>query len=242
MKLHQILALHKTAGPAGEGVLTRVYHTITKKELLAGITKTYEPRTEDGAKLPGESTRLQLRIPVVLRDLLPALKRQMDLVATVDAGNQAARADVVVDGEVILSQVPVETLLFLEKKLDVLEKLVEKLPTLDDAEDWEDAGDGLSWKTKPSVKARTDKVPTRFVRAEATDKHPAQVEILYLDEPVGDWTTIRFSGAITAARKNELASKVATLLAAVKVARGEANSTEVTDQKIGDAIFEYLGW
>lgn len=242
MKLHQALALHKQGFSDGEGTLTRAFHAIDKTALLSGVSKTYEPLAEDGQRLPDEGTKLQLRVPVILNGTIPAMVRQFDLRATVDAGNQIATAPIVVDGVTIVDHVPVETLLFLEKKLDMIAQFVSKLPVLDEAEDWEDAGDGLSFKTPVSSKVRTDKVPERFVKSEATDKHQAQVEILYLDKVVGTWNTVKFSGAITSKRKRELISQVRKLHEAVKVARGEANSTEVADRKIGEAIFDFLGW
>ncbi len=242
MKLHQFLALHKQAFSDGEGALTRAHNNASRTALLAGVSKTYQPKNEDGQQLPSEGTKLQLRVPVLLRDAIPAMVRQLDLQTTVDSGNQIATASVVVDGVTVLENMPVETLLFLEKKLNTLAEVVDKLPVLDEAEDWSDAGDGLSFKTAPSHKARTDKVPHAFVKAAATDKHPAQVETIYLDEVVGTWTTVKFSGAITATRKRELAEKISKLRAAVKVARGEANSTEVVDRKIGQSIFDFLGW
>jgi hypothetical protein len=241
MKLHQFLALQADAKGRGEGDLTKAFQAVDKTALLSGVSKTYASRTEDGYQLPAEGTKLQLRVPVIMADAIPAMIRQFDIQATVDGGNQIAKADVVVNGVTVLTDVPVETLLFLEKKMVNLVQFIEKLPVVDEAEDWEDAGD-LSFKSRPSVKARTDKVPERFVKAAATDKHPAQVEILYLDQPVGDWTTIKFSGAITPARKRDLLSKVQLLQSAVKVARAEANSTEVTDRKIGQQIFDFLGW
>jgi hypothetical protein len=98
MKLHQFLALHKQGFSDGEGALTKVYHAVEKTALLAGVSKTYEPLAEDGQKLPSEGTKLQLRVPILLRGAVPALVRQFDYQAAVDAGNQIAKANVTVDG------------------------------------------------------------------------------------------------------------------------------------------------
>jgi len=242
MKLHQTLALHKQAFSDGEGALTKAIRATEKTALLAGVSKTYEPNDENGQQLPGEGTKLQLRVPVIMRDAIPAMVRQFDLTATVDSGNQVSTAPIIVDGEVIVDNLSVETLLFLEKKLNMLAEFVAKLPVLDEADDWDAADDGLSFKTAPQSKIRTDKVPEVILKAAATDKHPAQTELLYLDKVVGTWNTVKFSGALKASRKRELIEKVDKLRAAVKVARGEANSTEVTDRKIGQAIFDFLGW
>lgn len=51
---------------------------------------------------------------------------------------------------------------------------------------------------------------------------------------------MKFSGALPARRVNELAKRVEKLQRAVKFAREEANGAEVTDQRVGDAVFGYL--
>jgi hypothetical protein len=87
---------------------------------------------------------------------------------------------------------------------------------------------------------RTKKVPRNHVKAEATEKHPAQVEVYHEDVVVGYWRTVKFSGALPAQRVNELLERVEKLQAAVKFAREDANGTEVTDQKPGKKVFDYL--
>ena len=96
------------------------------------------------------------------------------------------------------------------------------------------------WATDPVMTVRTKKVPRNHVKAEATDKHPAQVEVYHEDVQVGTWRTLKFSGALPARRVNELLERVEKLQAAVKFAREEANAVEVTDQKVGEALFGYL--
>jgi hypothetical protein len=177
-----------------------------------------------------------------MTDAVDPLARLLDLVATVDFGNQLATANVTVDGVNILESVPVSTLLFLEKKLIDFATFVSKLPVLDPSETWENGDDAVSFKSVPSTKTRTKKIPRNHVKAPATDKHPAQVELYYEDVVVGDWTTINYSGAVTQQRQRELASRVAKLQRAVKLAREEANNTVVVDQSIGMEILSFLGW
>jgi hypothetical protein len=87
---------------------------------------------------------------------------------------------------------------------------------------------------------RTRKVPRNHVKAEATEKHPAQVEVYYEDITVGFWRTVKFSGALPARRVAELLERVEKLQRAVKFAREEANAYEVKSQKVGEALFSYL--
>jgi hypothetical protein len=111
---------------------------------------------------------------------------------------------------------------------------------LDAAESWARDDSTDSWKTDPVRTIRTKKVPRNHVKAEATDKHPAQVDVYYEDVAVGYWTTVKFSGALPAKRVNDILDRVLKLQTAVKFAREEANNVDVTDQKVGAQIFGYL--
>lgn len=242
LKLNQVIALAKGAKSNGESALSQAYHQIQRTAQMVGITRGYKPRDDDGETLPSEGTKLQVRVEKVLDSVIGPQARMLDLVATMDAGNQIARADVVVDDTVVLAQVPVTTLLTLEKQLVNYATFVSKLPVLDPSEEWAWSDASESYQTPPSSKTRSKKVPRNHVKAAATDKHPAQVEVYFEDVVVGDWTTVNFSGAITETRRRELMEKVAQLQAAVKVAREQANMTEVPDVKIGADVFAFLGW
>src|SRR5439155_26486740 len=154
--------------------------------------------------------------------------------------NCTARADVVLDGQPLLTQVPVTYLLFLEKQLVDLHTFVRKLPVLDAADSWTYDASADCWATEPVQTGKTKKVPRNHVKAEASEKHPAQVEMYYEDVVVGHWKTVKFSGALPARRVNELLERVEKLQQAVKFAREEANGVDVTDQEVGDRVFRYL--
>ena len=117
---------------------------------------------------------------------------------------------------------------------------VRKLPTLDSSENWTlDAADAI-WKTAAVETIRTKKVPRNHVKSEATDKHPAQVEVYMEDVPVGRWRTVKMSGALPASRVGELLSRVEKLQGAVKFAREEANGAEANSVTISEKLFNYL--
>ncbi|MGW7006738.1 DUF7873 family protein [Streptomyces sp. NPDC054933] len=239
-KLNQIIAVEKGVKSSSHQDLTTAHHGLLKPALLAGISRTYQAKDEEGEQLPPESTRVQVKAEDVLRDTATTLTRLFDVTATKDWANCTARADITVEGRVLLREVPVSYLLFLEKQLAELSTFVRKLPVLDGAESWSLDPSTDWWRTEPVRTVRTKKVPRNHVKAEATDKHPAQVEVYYEDVPVGYWTTVKFSGALPARRVNELLARVEKLQQAVKFAREEANGTEVTDQHVGDAVFGYL--
>jgi hypothetical protein len=239
-KLNQIIAVEKGVKSKSFQDLTEAHHAVQKVALLSGISRSYQPKDEEGEQLPPESTRVQVKVEEVLRHTTATLTRLFDVTATKDWANCAAKADVVVDGRTLVSGAPVSYLLFLEKQLTDLHTFVKKLPVLDAAESWVHDASIDGWKTEPVRTIRTKKIPRNHVKAEATEKHPAQVEVYYEDVPVGYWTTVKFSGALPAQRVNELLERVEKLQTAVKFAREEANGTEVSDQVVGAAVFGYL--
>jgi hypothetical protein len=239
-RLNQIIALAKDAKGQGETSLTKGYHELQKTQLLSGLSRVYAPVDEEGDKLPPESTRVQIRTDEVIKTVTTRLTRMFDVVATQENANTNARASVIVDGDTLLPDVPVVVLIFLEKQLDNLMTFIRKLPTLDPSEEWVFSESVNAYATIPAQTTRTKKVPRNHVRAPATDKHPAQVDMWYEDVLAGTWTIVKFSGALPASRVAELVGRVERLQQAVTMAREEANSIEVTDVHIGRQFFEYL--
>jgi hypothetical protein len=239
-RLNQIIAVEKGVKSRSFAELTEAHHALQKSALLSGIARTYQPKDEEGEQLPPESTRVQVKADEVIRQTVAILTRLFDVTATKDWTNCDARADVVVDGEPLLREVPVAHLLFLEKQLVDLHTFVKKLPVLDAAESWNYDASADCYATDPVQTVRTKKIPRNHVKAEATEKHPAQVEVYYEDVTVGYWRTVKFSGALPAKRVNELLERVEKLQQAVKFAREEANGVEVTDRTAGEKVLGYI--
>jgi hypothetical protein len=239
-KLNQILAVEKGIKSKVQSELTEMHHALQKPALLSGISRVYQPRDDEGERLPSESTRVQVKAEELLRQTKSTLTKLMDVTATKDVTNTKALADVVVDGRVLLTQVPATYLLFLEKQLVDIMTFVKKLPTLDPSETWvKDEQLGV-FKTTPVMTVRTKKVPKAFVKAPATDKHPAQVDVFNEDIIVGDWSTVKFSGALPTSEVNAMVEKVEKLQQAVKYARETANGVETADYKAGEQVLSYI--
>jgi hypothetical protein len=238
--LSQIIAIEKGKKSQANTTFTGGYHAIQKPALLTGISRAYRPKDDEGEQLPSESTRVQLTAEKVIEDVAEALTSLFDVTATKEWGNTLAKADIVIDGEVLVPGVPVTYLLFLEKQLTDLHTFVGKLPMLDPAESWSHDPTAPWWRTEPVRSNRTKKIPRNHVKAEATDRHPAQVEVYYEDVTVGYWDTVKFSGALPADTINGLQARVVALQHAVKFAREKANQTVVEDKYVGDLIFGYL--
>jgi len=239
-KLNQVIAVVASKKTKAAQTLTEAYHKIQKAPLFDGINRTYQPKDEDGERLPPENKAIQIKVSDLIKDATTTLAEMYDVVATQDWANSHAKADVVVNGRIILHKVPVTHLLFLEKQLTDLSTFVGKLPILDPAEEWSYNETADLYATKPAETARTKKVPKAFVKYEATKEHPAQVETFHEDVLVGYWKTIKTSGAIPARVKNEMLDRVRKLHEAVAKAREEANSIEVSNTSVGKEIFDFV--
>jgi len=148
-KLNQIIAVEKGVKSRSFSELTEAHQALQKQALLAGISRTYRPKDEEGEQLPPESTKVQMRAEEIIRQTSAILTRLFDVTATKDWTNCVAKADVVVDGQTLLKDVPVAYLLFLEKQLVDLQTFVRKLPTLDAAETWNLDQSSDTWATEP---------------------------------------------------------------------------------------------
>lgn len=239
-KLNQIVALAGGTKSRAQAAMTAVHHKLQKPALLAGISRNYQPKDDDGDKLPSESVRVQITVADALDDVRDALIEMFDVVATQDSANCEADADVVVDGQTILKGIPATTLIFLEKQLTDMHTLFEKLPTLDPAEEWSYRDDVGSFATVAQQTTRTKKIPKAFEASPATKEHPAQVQVFQEDVIAGYWTQVKFSGAIPEARRKTLLERIVKLISAVKSAREDANGIEVVSVKIGESVFDYL--
>jgi hypothetical protein len=239
-KLNQIVAVEKGAKRAFETAATEAYHIAQQTALFQGMTRTYEPRAEDGERLPGEQKLVQQTVDSVLKNFIEAQSHLADVNATKVWANTKARADIIVDGKVLVAGAPVEFLLFLERKLTDLLTFLKALPTLDPNFKWQaDKATGF-WATEPIQSIRYKKIPRALIMVAATDKHPAQVQGYTEDVPEGEWTVRNFSGAVPATQIMAWTEKALKLSDAVKFARETANSIEAENQKVGDSIFDWL--
>lgn len=240
-KLNQILAIEKgiKSGVYAEG--TQWHKLLQKPELFNGLSKQYQKLDDDGEDLPSENKRVQITVPDVLRSVERGLTQHFDVTARKDWTNCSAKGTIVVDGAIILSDVPVTYLLFLEKQLTDYKTIVSSLPTLDIADDWTtDPNSGL-YKTGEVKTHRTKKLQKPLVLYPATAEHPAQTQVITEDVLVGHWVTVKQSGAIPRPKKAKLLERVEKLLQAVKQAREAANMVdEDPTPAIGSVIFNFL--
>ena len=237
--LHEMLAISKTVKSTQNRVVTDFYHVMQKPALFNGMTRVYQPKDDDGEQLPPESVLVQRTVPAALAQVQDALSRLMAVQAEIDVTNMEAVAAVIIGETHLTPYLPATHLLWLEKQITDLRTVIQAVPTLDPAQVWSwDSQQGL-WATDELKTNRPRKVYRNHVKAPATDKHPAQVEVYTEDVTVGTWVTRKLSGAMPATEVEKLLGRVDTVLKAVKQARERANSTE-TRKATSAGVLDYI--
>jgi hypothetical protein len=240
MKLNQLIAILPDRKAEEDRVTTRAYQVLQKDDKLKGLERTYVPIDDEGEQLPPESKRVQVRVSEEIKKVKEALTNASKFVVTQEASNCEAKADIKVEDTVLMKDVPVGALLYLEKKFKDVYTFVSKLPTLDPSEEWIHDSATDCFATPATKTIKTKKIPRNHIKYEATKEHPAQVELFTEDVLIGHWTTKKFSGAIEQEVKTIMLNKVRQVQDAIKLAREEANSIEVQMRNSTKRLFEFI--
>jgi len=147
-----------------------------------------------------------------------------------------------VDDVKLAEDVPATFLLNLESRFKDVRDMYAVIPTIEPGRPWKnDKTQDNTYTADGGTKYKTEKVSDVIVKYPATDKHPAQTEMITLDKNIGSWKTTYFSGALTPLDKSKLLAKIDTLLRAIKQARMRANQEDVDNEaQIGALLFEFI--
>lgn len=239
-QLNQIVAVEKGIKARVHKRISDLYKDLLKTGPMSGLSRVYSPKNEEGDQLPPEFTPVQLRMTEILKEFRAQYTQLLDVTLTKDEANQHAVADVVVGDQTLIQDVPVSHLLFLEKTIQEFIAFLERIPTLDPSETWVYDTSMGAYRSAETRTVRSKKIPRNHVKAESTDRHPAQVEMYFEDQMVGTWTQTKFSGAMPRDEVVEYKKRALELRDAVKMARELANTDEVNQLKEGERIFEFI--
>lgn len=166
-----------------------------------------------------------------------------DVIAQKEVGNQNTHADVIIDGKTLLTGMPATLLLGLESRLKKVREMYLTIPTLAPGTEWvpdESIGEGVFRAKFPEIRHRTEKTVEHKIIVQPTKEHPAQVEKWTSSVPVGNFTTDRWCGMISPAKKSQLLDRIDTLIEAVKQARQRANEVQLENVKVGEIIKNFI--
>jgi hypothetical protein len=241
-KLHELLAVEPDLKGASEKILNETVTTFSKKEghFKAQVRK-YEPVDDEGIRLPDERTEMVTTVADKLEWTWEKFGKYLDAVAQKESTNVEASATVEIDGKPLIDRpLPATLLLALESRLRQLRDVYNAIPTLEPGEKWEWDSQTRSYATDGKTTFRTQKVRKNHVLAQATEKHPAQVDVYTEDVVIGRWNTKKWSGALTPAEKADLLDRVDAVTQAIKRARQRANMANVNKVEISKTLYRYI--
>jgi hypothetical protein len=245
--LGQIVGIHKTTRTQIQRDWDQVYHDLQRSELFNGFDKTHTP-FEGNLTQPAKSKRVQANATELVYGLQDLLTRLFDLEATKDSADTQARADVKVtqngNETVVLPNVPINHLLWLEKQAVHLLTVFRSIPVVSAAEDWQ-SSETLEWGKlrTPTEQTPSTKKAEHFeiiVPAADNNGHPAAYEKVTQDIKSGDWYETKYTTAMLPNTKAALVNRTSLLLDGIKQAIVAANHLDVTDVKEGALIFGFL--
>jgi len=243
-QLHELLAVEGDLRNKATLILQETTKTFTtKQDHFDGLNKIYTPDREDGEKIPPEMKNIATTVAEKMHytedALIESLNAQLSKEETNSSGKAVAELEV--DG-VKLGTYSATSLLALEQAFNKIREAWRAIPTLDPARTWSKNSqrDPNTYWSDKETKYRFTKELTRFEKAPATDKHPAQVDIVQIERQVGRYETEFSSGRLSSKQKADLLNRVDRLIDAIKKARAKANQAEVTHVTSAKKFFDYL--
>ena len=224
---------------------------VQNEDLTTGLIKTHAPLPnmdeETAVRMlvnlqPDVYKAVALTVPAALQKAKEYAIPAMDEVATNDATNQHANADIILpDGTVLLKNASISHLLWLGKTyFPEWKKFISLLPVLDPTKRWTEGDSGIYRQADPEVRGSTAKKIIPLVLHEGNAQHKPQAQPIEDTVATGHYTSIGLSGAIYPSRKRELLDRFDMAINATLDAAARANQTPVTEVREGEALLNFL--
>jgi hypothetical protein len=250
-RLHELLAVEPEKKANAERARSATCDAFRSGQShFTGMRRTFKPFSVDEAKGEAAGERLEaetLLVKTVIEELdktLAVTAEAFDVSYQIDEANTTARADLVVDGEVLAEGVPATHLLQLEKRLRELRVIFKELPTFDPVRLWHEdpAADRKHvLRAEPVTTIRKQRTRKYNIMHEATKEHPAQIDVVEVDDPIGEIRTYDWTGMISPGRKSALLERIDHVIEAAKTARARANTIEVdTARRMAERVFAHI--
>lgn len=246
-KLHEILAVESDLQATALKIVEEAKTTFSKKhDHFLGYHKTLvmfdESRRNEEAGAE-DMKKIVETVPGKLKYIRKPCERWFDALLQKESTNQNAKADLVVDGAVVASDLPATWFLGMESRLKALRLMYEAIPTQAPGVAWvpdNKSGEGIFISEFAEKKDKTDKAIRHKVIVPPTEHHPAQVESWSDNEKVGVFVNQKWTSMITSAEKSEKLDRIDRLIRAMKQARQRANQAEVVTTRVAKKLFDYI--
>lgn len=242
--LHSLLGL-LAAARAGQAAIRKETAQVFKTgNAFNGGKKTEKYIDPDEEALMGktEVTQVVTSVNSRLSYDFKSTAHFLNLSATIDKGNTTAKADVMIDGEAILSGVPATTLLSLQGQIEALIELTSSAPVRDSKTTWKQVPDEehLFEREAPRITGHQKDKTIAITLAPATDKHAAQAQLIKERVTVMVTTEFERSSAFSSTEKAKLLARLSKWKAALAEALATANAQTVEEAAVGTTITDDL--
>lgn len=247
-KMHELLAVEGDLQKRFQETAKETKEVFSKKpEHFRGHVKTLKMKSEERQfeeDAAAEYKEVTSTVGEKLKYTADVASKYFNALLQKEDANQKAKADLVVDGQIIAENLPATFLLAMEARLKLVREYYTNIPTLSPGTSWvKDDGqrNGVFVTEHPDVREKTEKDVAFRVAAEATENHPAQIAQQGVTNVVGLFTTKTWCGMISPSEKSDLLGRIDTMYQAVKQARTRANQVEVDGTlNIGQKLFDYI--
>lgn len=246
-KMHELLAVEADLQKMFLKVSAEAKETFSKRsEHFRGHDKSLKMKDDSRAfeeAAAHEHKEVDSTVGDKLRYASKSAKKYFDALLQKESANQVAKADLIVEGKTLATQLPATFLLAMESRLKTLREYYAAIPTHQPGVRWiPDSAqrEGVFVAADDDVREKTEKDTEFRTVASATKEHPAQVAQVQKTVVVGLFTTKKWSGMISPGEKSELLARIDTLYQAVKQARQRANQVKIESLKIGADLFDFI--
>jgi hypothetical protein len=243
-KLHEVLAVEDSLGKVSRRKCEDAIKTFKGQDnLFRGHlveVKALKEEVDDLATAVvtggNETHRVAETVHGKLTDAIEAWAEHVDAIAQKEHANTKARADVLINGEAILKDVPATTLLSLEARLNDLRAVLVAVPTRDMAKVWHASEFDWVWQTTPERRVLTHKAEKSEVVIQPTEHQPGQFRTFIQPVNVAEKSITHLTSMPTPDERQRMIDRLDELARACKVARQKANEEETEARDVGKAL------
>ena len=248
-KQHELLAVERDTKTRFHKIIQEAKMTFTKRTShFDEYHKSYNPTDEaySNDRPDEEHTVMVDTVPNKLNYVMPYFENLADVVIQKEETNQHACADIVIHpkgGEktTLATNVPVQALLQYEDIISEVRDTIASTPTLDPARKWSPSTTREHvFDAESFVRVRTRKIQKPIVLYQATDKHPAQTQLITEDSVIGEYNHSDHSGRLSPLQKSRMLERCDMLLIAVKKARAQANDIDHSKTEVGSKFTSFI--
>jgi len=253
-RLHELLAVEQASKKQADAISAETKQTFGKRRhhfeggsVNVALFDADDPNA-DATKATVEAQHGDKKKEIVetvtskLQYTLGQIRGMWDVMFQIAESNCRAKADVIVDGNVIVKDAPATFLLEMEKKVVDLRGIIHAIPTYDPTKGFKkqpDLPEGhYVGAPRTSVSTRKDEQP--IITIKPTEHQAGQWTMKTKDISVAKITVTDFTSMYSPAEKSEMLERVDKLHRAIRKARQRANNVEACTQKISANVRDFV--